>query len=314
MIPKLTIFDIAKLAGVGKSTVSRVLTGDPKVKPATREKVELLIKSSGYVPSKFAQGMRGGAGKVIGVIVTRLDSPSENKAVSGILNVIYSAGYDAVIMESQFCPKKTNEHLNVLKKRNMDGLIVFGFSGCDFAEIEKLAYKTVVIAADIETISSVDYDHKGLINLAMDRLVKEGKHQISFIGVDDKDMTTGLMRLDAYKAHCVKRGFKPCYQTGQLCYDSAYQITDQVIHAQTDAIVCASDTLAMGVAKRLQELQRTDIQVSGVGATDLLSFLFPNTFSIDPGYYQAGMVSVNLLLKQLAGQRSVTHLIQPALW
>ncbi|GAM78705.1 trehalose operon transcriptional repressor [Vibrio ishigakensis] len=50
MTKKLTILDIAKLAGVGKSTVSRVLTNDPKVKPETRQKVEQVIAESGYVP------------------------------------------------------------------------------------------------------------------------------------------------------------------------------------------------------------------------------------------------------------------------
>ncbi|MGR5062505.1 trehalose operon repressor TreR [Photobacterium sp. DNB22_13_2] len=312
MTQKLTILDIAKLAGVGKSTVSRVLTNDPKVKPATREKVEQVIRESGYVPSKSAQAMRGGSAKVVGIILSRLDSPSENKAVSGILDVIYQAGYDAVIMESQFSADKTNEHLAVLQKRNVDGVIVFGFSGCDLSSIEKLGHKAVVIATDTDTISSVDYDHQGLISLAMDKLVSNGKKVISYIGVDESDRTTGLLRLNAYLDSCRKLGIEPCYQTGQLSYDSAYHITDQVLSEGTEAIVCASDTLAMGVAKRLQELGRTDIQVSGVGATDLLSFLFSNTFSIDPGYFEAGKVSAQLLIKQLSGQQEITHLIQQA--
>ncbi|HAS6168356.1 TPA: LacI family DNA-binding transcriptional regulator, partial [Vibrio vulnificus] len=102
MSKKLTILDIARLSGVGKSTVSRVLTNDPKVKPETRAKVEQVIQDSGYVPSKSAQSMRGGSQKVVGVIISRLDSPSENRAVGSMLNVLYQAGYDAVIMESQF--------------------------------------------------------------------------------------------------------------------------------------------------------------------------------------------------------------------
>ena len=63
MSKKLTILDIAKLSGVGKSTVSRVLTNDPRVKPETRAKVERVIEESGYVPSKSAQAMRGAAKK-----------------------------------------------------------------------------------------------------------------------------------------------------------------------------------------------------------------------------------------------------------
>lgn len=312
MTQKLTILDIAKLAGVGKSTVSRVLTNDPKVKPATREKVEQVIRESGYVPSKSAQAMRGGSAKVVGVILSRLDSPSENKAVSGILDVIYQAGYDAVIMESQFSAEKTNEHLEVLTRRNVDGVIVFGFSGCDMSAIETFGHRAVVIAVDTDQVSSVDYDHKGLIELAVNKLVEQGLEAISYIGVDESDRTTGLMRLNAYKECCERLGISPCFQTGQLSYESAYHLTDKVLLAETQAIVCASDTLAMGVAKRLQELGRTDVQVSGVGATSLLSFLFPNTFSIDPGYYQAGAESARLLIRQLSEPSGITHLVQQA--
>ncbi|MCW8330776.1 trehalose operon repressor TreR [Photobacterium sp. SDRW27] len=312
MTQKLTILDIAKLAGVGKSTVSRVLTNDPKVKPETREKVEQVIRESGYVPSKSAQAMRGGSAKVVGIILSRLDSPSENKAVSGILEVIYQAGYDAVIMESQFSAEKTNEHLAVLQKRNVDGVIVFGFSGCDIQAVESLEHKAVVIAVDTDRVSSVGYDNAGIIELAMNRFIEQDKRQISYVGVDPSDKTTGLMRLNAYKACCEQASIEPRYRTGQLSHESAYQLTDELIHSDTQAIVCASDTLAMGVAKRLQELNRTDIQVSGVGATDLLSFIFPNTFSIDPGYYQAGRASANLLIQQLSGQQTITHLTQQA--
>ena len=310
MIKKLTIVDIAKLAGVGKSTVSRVLTNDPKVKPSTREKVERIIQESGYVPSKSAQAMAGGSSKVIGIIISRLDSPSENRVVRGILEVIYAAGYDALIMEGQFSAEKTNEHLAVLQKRNVDGVILFGFSGCELSAVEKWEHKAVVIAVDSDSVSSVGYDNYGMIKQAMTYLQAQGKQHISYIGVDVKDKTTGLMRLSAYLDCCKAADIQPNFQTGELSYKSAYELTDRVLTPETQAIVCASDTLAMGVAKRLQELNRSDILVSGVGATDLLAFIFPNTFSINPGYYSVGKTSANLLIKQLHGQREVTHLTQ----
>ena len=308
MTKKLTILDIAKLAGVGKSTVSRVLTNDPKVKPSTREKVERIIQESGYVPSKSAQAMAGGSSKVIGIIVSRLDSPSENRVVRGVLEAIYAAGYDALIMEGQFNAEKTNEHLAVLQKRNVDGVILFGFSGCDLSAVEKWAHRAVVIAVDSERVSSVGYDNYGMIKQAMTHIQEQGKQHISYIGVDIEDKTTGLMRLNAYLDCCKAAHIEANFQTGELSYKSAYELTDQVVTPETEAIVCASDTLAMGVAKRLQELDRSDILVSGIGATDLLAFIFPNTFSINPGYYSAGKSSANLLLKQLAGESAVTHL------
>ncbi len=310
MSKKLTILDIAKLSGVGKSTVSRVLTSDPKVKPKTREKVERVIRESGYVPSKSAQLMRGGSQKVIGIIISRLDSPSETKAVSSILEVIYTNGYDAVIMESQFSRDKTNEHLEVLQRRNVDGVIVFGFSDCDIEPLKKWDNRVVVIAMDTEEVSSINYDNAGVISQAITSITKQNLNNISYVGVDPSDKTTGLLRLNAYLDWCERTGQEPKYQTGQLSYESAYENCANVITAQTQAIVCASDTLAMGVIKRLQELGREDIIVTGVGGNELLSFLFPKTISIDPGYQQAGQKAAQILMSQLNGEYQKTHFTQ----
>lgn len=310
MKKRLTILDVAQLAGVGKSTVSRVLTNDPKVKEATRLKVEQIIKESGFSPSKSAQSMRGGSQKVIGIITSRLDSPSENKAVSGILDTLYQQGYDAVIMESQFNAEKTNEHLDVLIKRNVDGIIVFGFSGCDIKAIESWNEKVVMIAMDTDKISSINYDNKGVISQALYHLADLDFTNIGYIGVDPSDKTTGQLRLGAYLEWCAMHDIEPNYATGQLDHKSAYILVDSILNDEIEAVVCASDTLALGVAKRLQELHRDDVQVTGVGGNELLSFLFPNTISINPGYEEAGKTAAKQLLSQLEGNSGVTHLTQ----
>ncbi len=311
MSKKLTILDIARLSGVGKSTVSRVLTNDPKVKPETREKVEQVIADSGYVPSKSAQLMRGGSQKVVGVIISRLDSPSENRSVSSMLEVLYTHGYDVVIMESQFNRDKTNAHLDVLLKRNVDGVIIFGFTDLDTQSLERWKSKAVVIATYSQQVSSINYDNLGIINHALQYVQQQGLTDIAFIGVDPKDTTTGAMRLQAYLDWCENYQLTPNYQTGLLKHESAYQLVDLVLKESTQAIVCASDTLAMGVIKRLQERQREDVVVTGVGGNELLSFLFPNVYSVDPGYREAGKKAANLLIQHLCGEvEEPVHLTQ----
>ena len=98
----LTIKDIAKLSGVSKSTVSRVINHDPMVKETTRNKVMAIVEQYQFTPSKSARAMRGYGNKVIGIVVTRLDSMSENQAVRTMLPILYQSGYDPIIIESQF--------------------------------------------------------------------------------------------------------------------------------------------------------------------------------------------------------------------
>ncbi|ASM95683.1 trehalose operon repressor TreR [Vibrio vulnificus] len=310
MSKKLTILDIARLSGVGKSTVSRVLTNDPKVKPETRAKVEQVIQDSGYVPSKSAQSMRGGSQKVVGVIISRLDSPSENRAVGSMLNVLYQAGYDAVIMESQFDREKTNEHLEVLRRRNVDGVIVFGFTDIDLQTLAGWQDRAVVIATPAEEVSSINYDNQRVIELALEHLQYLSLSHIAYIGVNKEDKTTGWSRLNAYLSWCQKHGVEARYQTGKLNHESAYHLVDGVLADNTQAIVCASDTLALGVIKRLQELGREDVCVTGVGGNELLSFLFPKVFSVDPGYKQAGEKAAKMLISQMNGEETISHITQ----
>jgi len=311
MSNNLTIRDIATLANVGKSTVSRVLNHDPKVKDETRQKILQVMKEHDYTPSRSAQGMRGTKSKVIGIIVSRLDSTSENSAVSEILPLCEKAGYDAVIMESQFSQNKLEEHLKTLKKRNVDGVIAFCFSDCDLSIFDDFKNKMVLLSTSTDEITSVIYNNYGAIMLVLAHLKRIGVTEISYVGVDPQDRTTGEERLRAYLDFCQREKISPCYSTGKLSYQNAYEQAATVIHPHTQAIVCATDSLALGVAKKLHQLHREDVIVTGVGGSELLSFMFPKTLSVDLGHQEAGRTATQLLLQQLTGHTETMHKIMP---
>ncbi|GAK82990.1 trehalose operon transcriptional repressor [Vibrio ponticus] len=99
-----------------------------------------------------------------------------------MLQALYQAGYDVVIMESQFDPQKTTEHLDVLKRRNVDGVIVFGFSNLDLSQLERWQNRVVVIAMDTQQVSSINYDNHGVITQALEHLQQQDLTQIAYIG------------------------------------------------------------------------------------------------------------------------------------
>ena len=86
---KNTILDIARLAGVSKSTVSRVINNESGVKEETKIKVLKVIKENNFSPSKSARELRGIKVKTYGILVTRLDSNSESQVVRGITKELY---------------------------------------------------------------------------------------------------------------------------------------------------------------------------------------------------------------------------------
>lgn len=308
---RLTIKDIARLSGVGKSTVSRVMNNEGSVSPQTRERVEAVIRSQGFTPSKSARAMRGQSDKVVAIIVSRLDSPSENQAVRTMLPLLYQQGFDPIVMESQFETRLVAEHLNVLRQRNVDGVILFGFTGLTAAMLEPWQEKMVVVAREYPGISSVCYDDEGAVKLLMQRLRKQGHSHISYLGVQDSDATTGMRRHQAYLDTCREQKILPLAALGELNYQSGFQLAANVIEPQTTALVCASDTIALGAMKYLQQQQIAPIQVCAIGNTPMLNFLFPEAFSVELGYGTAGQQAALQLLGQLSGELGIRQLIIP---
>ncbi|KAE9529933.1 trehalose operon repressor TreR [Testudinibacter aquarius] len=304
---KLTIKDIARLSGVGKSTVSRVLNNEPNVSETTKAQVLAVVEEYNFQPSRSARAMRGIENRVVGIIVTRLDSPSENRVLRGILNALQHDGSEHFIVESRFEPKLVAEHLRFFAQRRVDGVIVFGFSQLQQELLLPYKQKLVVVAQHYPELSSVYYDNYASIRLLMQRLYQQGHRQIAYLGVAVDDHTTGLLRYQAYLDFCSEKQLEPHFALGSLDYHNAYQQAPLVISEQTEAVVCATDSIAIGVNKYLQQQQRRDIQVCGVGNNKLLKFLFPQTLSIEFGLYRAGERALQQLLSLLAQPERIEH-------
>lgn len=309
---RLTIKDIARLSGVGKSTVSRVLNNESGVSEQTRERVEAVMNQHGFSPSRSARAMRGQSDKVVAIIVTRLDSLSENLAVQTMLPVFYEQGYDPIMMESQFSPDKVEEHLGMLQRRNIDGVVLFGFTGISEAMITPWQASLVLLARDASGFASVCYDDEGAIKILMQCLFDQGHRHISFLGVPHSDVTTGKRRHDAYLAFCKQHKLHPVAALPGLAMKQGYEYAASVITPETSALVCATDTLALGASKYLQEQRIGNLQLASVGNTPLMKFLHPEIITVDPGYAEAGRQAASQLIEQINGRRDLRQIVIPS--
>lgn len=309
---KLTIIDIARMAGVGKSTVSRVINGDPGVKSITKEKVLRVIEEVNFIPSRSAQSMRLKQNKVIGIINTRLDSRSENKTIKGILSVLYENNYDVIILESDFSREKTLEHMEVLKEKNIAGVILFAISGMDYSFLEKVDIPVVMVAKEVGNFTSIAYDDYKAIESIMGYLEGRGRRKIAYIGVDQRDITTGYIRYSAYRDWCRDNGQRDISRFGDFSYESGYELAREIFQGEKDieAVVCATDNIALGVRKFLSEKAVEDIIVTGVGNDKLLKFLYENHVSINFRYDEAGRMAAKSIVRKIQGEDVENTLIE----
>jgi len=309
---RLTIKDIARLSGVGKSTVSRVLNNESGVSERTRERVEAVMNQHGFSPSRSARAMRGQSDKVVAIIVTRLDSLSENLAVQTMLPAFYEQGYDPIMMESQFSPELVEEHLGMLRRRNIDGVVLFGFTGITESMLTTWQDSLVLLARDAKGFASVCYDDEGAIRTLMQRLYEREHRHISFLGVPHSDVTTGKRRHEAYLAFCKKHKLHPVAALPGLAMKQGYEQAASVITPETPALVCATDTLARGVSKYLQEQRIEHLQLASVGSTPLMKFLHPEIVTVDPGYAEAGRQAALQLIEQINGRSEPRQIVIPS--
>ena len=120
----ITIFDVAKRAGVSYSTVSRVVNNYPFIKPSTRTKVQAAMEELGYVANLKARSLAGGRSQIIGVLIYDLNTNYSVEVVRGIDEEVSSSDYDMILSTTHHRSKKEADHVAKLAQGLVDGLLI----------------------------------------------------------------------------------------------------------------------------------------------------------------------------------------------
>ena len=191
-----TIKDIAKIAGVNVSTVSRALSGSSEVGEETRKRVEQIAKELLYLPNYSARALAGKGTRLIGMIVPEISSNYYAQIVNNVENELNDKGYTLIVGTTGFETKKEVENLEMFIGRKVDGIIFAGMVGSEAGEyLEKLNKKVNIPVVFFEPISktpkqdSILIDGAFGIKLAVSYLVELGHKSIGFIG---EELSSGL--------------------------------------------------------------------------------------------------------------------------
>lgn len=295
--PKITIKDIARLAGVSKSTVSRVINKEKGVSEAAQQQVNAIVDAYQFTPSVSARGLKGHNKSVIAVIVTRLDSYSENAALKSILALCEKQNIDVLVLESQFNNKIFNQHLSMLFSRQIDGIIAFSFSNLKIAQPDNWQEKMVFISQKVAHFISITYDNEGAVKKLYQCYANQFEH-IAYIGIDDNDYSTGKARNQHY-LFLSQQNNKPSYiYHADFSLISGYEQAKLLFeqHKQIEAIICATDNIALGVCKFCQEVG-SKVKIGYIGHNAMLDFLFPHLDRVDLHFDLSGKVAIEQLLQ-----------------
>ncbi|WOO88133.1 LacI family DNA-binding transcriptional regulator [Mollicutes bacterium LVI A0039] len=272
----MTIYDIAKLAGVSKSTVSRVLNGETNVSTDARLKVEKVIRENNYTPNRSASMTKKNR-QVILVLATRLDSYSETRLIRGMMEHA-NEEVEFLITETQFSIDKTKQIIS--SNKNVSAIIIFAISGQDYDFIEQTLMPVVIIGQKITTskhnVYFNDYD-------SMNQLVAMNKSEKAlFIGYDATDKTM----VTRYQAATDALG----YNVDRIETDVYNEVPDlsNVRLSDYDVFISTTDYQALNVYKHLITQQHSNYKILSSGNNLHINFVIDNLQTISFHYKQVG--------------------------
>lgn len=305
-----TIIDVAKAAGVSKSTVSLVLQNSPSVKAATREQVHDAIKQTRYVYNRAAAKLRGGGTKLIGLIINDLRNPYYTELAATVQMAFSSFGYATVIANSNEDPTLQNQVVVSMIEHGVSGLMIapcYGGGQEMFEDIRLAKIPTLQVLrqvdprTDLFPFFSMDYDNGSY--LAATHLVERGASNIAFVGgVENRTITQE--RKGGYLRKLNEIGHRPRVFHGAadraFGYTTALRIAPNI--PKLDAAITFNDLIALGMVSGFAEAGIAvgkEFRLVGFDDIEEASHSFPKLSSVRCDVNQFGQHTAEILLKWL---------------
>lgn len=323
----MNIRDIAKIAGVGVSTVSRVLNNHHDVKESTREKVMKVIKESNYVPNNSARILKQNSTNHIGLLVKGVFNPMFSEMANIIGGIINSSKYTMILEQNDYKLVDDFETLQAfIKEKRLRGAICLGGNfetvskeQLDFLEVPVvLTSVNMLFDSEDSKYSSVGINNTESAYIATKYLINLGHTNIVVMIGEENDLGISWSRLKGYKEAMEESGLE--FNTSNILvgdYNSskAYEVTRKFLKDRKQdvtAIFSISDVMAIGVAKAIVDeglIIGEDISLVGFDGMDVSKFYNPGITTIKQPRIEMAEKSANLLLDLLNKSQKNQHII-----
>lgn len=319
------IDEVARRAGVSTATVSRALSGNGHVSPATRLKVKAAALELGYVVSSTASSLASGRMKNIGVVVPFLNRWFFSSVVEGAQTALLHNGYDLTLYNlTGGGEERRSVFEHFLLRQRVDAVIAISLELTvnEVARLHALGKPLVGVGGPITGVRTLTIDDSAVARLATEHLLALGHTRIAHIGGNkeyDLDFHLPTNRRGGYEAALEAAGVpmrEDLFQPADFTIKGGYQAAKQLLgraHDRPTAIFAASDEMAIGsilAARDLGLVVPRDVSVIGIDDHDLADFFGLSTIAQFP--QGQGAQAVEILMDQLhPGQHDQAALNTP---
>ena len=313
-----TLLDVARMAGVSPSTVSRILNGTAKVSDDKRQAVQAAISKMNFAPNLMAQGLKRGRSMTIGIVVQDISSPFFDETLRGVDDGLKGTGYASVIVSGHWNAEEEAERIRLLLARKVDGIILLSGHLPDETVLHFASQKPVVATGRALSTGStlgfkIDNEHGAW--LAVQHLIELGHRKIAFI-------TGPANHLDADERLA---GYRRALEEADIAYDPALVVEGDFHEAggvlainqlfetkQTfTAVFAANDLSAYGARLCLyRKGVRVPDDISLVGFDDLpgSSYTTPPLTTVRQPLYDMGLIATRALRSLMNGESAAEQI------
>lgn len=308
----ITIYDVAREANVSMATVSRVVNGNPNVKPTTRRKVLETIERLGYRPNAVARGLASKRTTTVGAIIPDISSIFFAELARGIEDIATMYKYNIILSNSDQNKDKELQLINTMLEKQVDGILFMGGNVTD-EHVTQFSTSSVpvVLAAtydETDSIPSVNIDYEKAAYEMTSFLIEKEKNQPAFIYGQEEIKMRNQFKYDGYlralKEHSIEINEDLIISSG-YSYEAGIKGIQKLLELnhRPSTVFSASDEIALGVIHGAQDeglKVPEDIEVVGFNNTRLATMVRPTLTTIVQPMYDIGAVGMRLLTKYMA--------------
>lgn len=314
MKTNLTLEDIGRLAGVSRSTVSRVVNESESVRPDVRQRVLDVIEKTGYTPNAAARSLVSGRTGLIGLVIpsrvhSLFEDPYFSRLIQGISSKCNQLGNSLMLFLLESEAEEERLHPRVSEPGFLDGLILTATRMRD-PLLAKMAVDDVPVVVvgrpDVEGVSYVDVDNRGGARMMAEHLCGLGYERIGLVGAPT-DTTAGLDRLGGFVEGLAAHGVAlppELHSEGAFSELSGYEAMQSILPNRPDAVFAASDAMAIGALRAARETGLEvprDIALAGFDGLSASEKSDPPLTTIRQNVYATGHRAVHALNSLIEG-------------
>lgn len=320
----MNLKQVAELAGVSISTVSRVLNGKSYVNEDTRQAVLKAVRETNYQPNALAKGLKMGRSNTICLMIPSIENLMFPKLTRGVEDTARKNGLTVFLCNTDEDTAIERIYINSMKTRCIDGFIVCSLAS-DAVHIRSLraeGYPTVLVnrfdESDIGKVDTVSSDNFQIGYDATQYLIRTGHKRIA-IAHGREELMLYRERLRGYRKALEDNGME--YREENVMrettgHTSFYYMTKELMarDPRPDAIFCSSDPKAFVVMHALHDLNLRipqDVAVMGVDNVSMATMVEPPLSTMSQHLYDMGAAAANCLIRQIEYKEKYGELPKP---